>query len=134
MKIIKIVKSALCMAILLNIGTASAYSPEELEKSCKKPRFTDFNLSEYRAPSNIETHPEAEFIIKISPWADPGTIKLTAKKEPLAFTLQTTSTFHKITAKLPASLNGDYVRIDISAKAILGCDDKTGWLIKVANQ
>ena len=134
MTIIKIVKSAVYMAILLNIGTASAYSPEELEKSCKKPRFTDFNLSEYKAPSNIETQPEAEFIIKISPWADPGTIKLTAKKEPLAFTLQTTSTFHKITAKLPASLNGDYVRIDISAKAVLGCDDKTGWLIKVANQ
>ena len=134
MKIIKIVKSALCMAIIINIGTASAYSPEETEKSCKKPRFTDFNLSEYKAPSNIETQPEAEFIIKVSPWADPSSIKLTAKKEPLAFTIQSTSTFHKITAKLPASLTGDYVRIDVSAKAVLGCDDKSGWLIKVANQ
>ena len=132
MKIIKIIKSNLCLAILLNIGTASAYSPEELEKMCKKPRFTDFNLSEYKAPSNIETPPEAEFIVKISAWADPTTIKLTAKKEPLAFTIQSTSTFHKISAKLPASLNGEYVRIDVGAKAVLGCDDKAGWLIKVA--
>jgi hypothetical protein len=134
MKIIKIVKSTLCMAILLNIGAASAYSPEESEKMCKKPRFTDFNLPEYKAPSNIETPAEAEFIIKVSAWVDPTTIKLTAKKAPLAFTTESTSTFHKIKAKLPASLNGEFVRLDVSAKAILGCEDKTGWLIKVANQ
>ena len=134
MKIIKIVKSTLFMAMLLNIGTASAYSPEELEKMCKKPRFTDFNLQEYKAPINLETPAEAEFIIKVSAWADPTTIKLTAKKTPLKFTTETTSTFHKIKAKLPASLNGEFVRLDVSAKAILGCEDKTGWLIKVANQ
>ena len=128
----KIIKSTLCTAILLNIGTASAYSPEEAEKMCKKPRFTDFNLSEFKSPSNIETPAEAEFIIKISAWADPTTIKLTAKKEPLAFTVQSTSTFHKITSRLPATLNGEFVRIDIGAKAVLGCEDKTGWLIKVS--
>ena len=80
MKIIKIIKSSLCIAIILNTSIASAYSPEEAEKMCKKPRFTDFNLTEYKAPSNIETPTEAEFIIKVSAWADPSTIKLTAKK------------------------------------------------------
>ena len=134
MKIIKIIKSSLCIAIILNTSIASAYSPEEAEKMCKKPRFTDFNLTEYKAPSNIETPTEAEFIIKVSAWADPSTIKLTAKKTPIAFTTESTSTFHKIKAKLPASLNGEFLRLDVSAKAILGCEDKTGWLIKVANQ
>jgi hypothetical protein len=133
MKIIKMFKPALLLAIILYQGTAFAYSPEELERNCKKPRFTDFNLSEYLAPSNIETPPESEFIIKVSAWADPSTIQLTVKKQPLDFKLQSTSTFHKITAKLPASVNGNFVRIDISAKAVLGCSDKTGWLIKVAN-
>ena len=124
MKIIKMFKPALLLTLIFYQGTATAYSPEEQEKLCKKPRFTDFNLSEYIAPSNIETPPD---------WADPSTIKLTVKKQPLEFTVQSTSTFHKITAKLPASLNGNFARIDVSAKAVSGCSDKTGWLIKVAN-
>jgi len=127
-------KSALYITVILFNGAASAYSPEELEQACKKPHFTDFNLTEYKAPDNIEIAPESEFIIKISAWADPSSIKLTAKKQPLAFTVESNSTFHKIKAKLPASLNGNYVRIDISAQAVLGCDDKTGWLVKVANK
>lgn len=133
MKIIKIVKATLIITTLLCNGFATAYTPEESDKTCKKPKFTDFNLKEYQAPSNLETPSESEFIIKISVWADPDSIKLTAKKAPLPFTLESTSTFHKIKAKLPASLNGDFARIDVSAKSIAGCDDKFGWLIKVSN-
>jgi len=134
MKVTKMFKSALFITVVLFNGQAVAYSPEELAKACKKPHFTDFNLSEYKAPENIEIAPESEFIIKISAWADPSTIKLTAKKQELPFTVESTSTFHKIKAKLPASLNGSFVRIDVSAQAVLGCDDKTGWLVKVANK
>jgi hypothetical protein len=134
MKITKIFKSALVIAVVLFNGEVAAYSPEELEQACKKPHFTDFNLTEYKAPDNIEIAPESEFIIKISAWADPSTIHLIAKKQALAFTVESTSTFHKIKAKLPASLNGNFVRIDVSAQAISGCDNKTGWLVKVANK
>jgi hypothetical protein len=134
MKIINMFKSALLIAAVLFNGAAVAYSPEELAKACKKPHFTDFNLTEYKAPDNVEIAPEAEFIIKISAWADPGTIKLTAKKQALPFTVESNSTFHKVKAKLPASLNGSFVRIDVSAKAVLGCSNKDGWLVKVATQ
>jgi hypothetical protein len=134
MKITKMFKAALFMAVVLFNGEAAAYSPEELEQACKKPRFTDFNLTEYKAPDNIEVAPESEFIIKISAWADPTTIKLTAKKQALPFTVESNSSYHKIKAKLPASLNGNFVRIDVSAQSVLGCDDKDGWLVKVANQ
>ena len=128
------IKSALFIAAVLFNGQAAAYSPEELEQACKKPRFTDFNLTEYKAPDNLEIAPESEFIIKISAWVDPTTIKLTAKKQPLPFTVESTSTFHKIKAKLPATFNGSFVRIEVSAKAVLGCSNKDGWLVKVANQ
>ena len=127
-------KSALFIAVVLFNGAAAAYSPEETEQVCKKPRFTDFNLTEYKAPDNIEIAPESEFIIKISAWADPSTIKLTAKKQPLAFTLESNTSFHKVKAKLPASLNGNFVRIEVSAKAVLRCGDKDGWLVKVADK
>jgi hypothetical protein len=132
MRVKKMLKSALFIAVVLFYGSAAAYSPEELEQTCKKPRFTDFNLTEYKAPENIEIPPESEFIIKISAWADPSTIKLTAKKQPLPFTVESNSTFHKVKAKLPASLNGSFVRIEVGVKAVLGCGDKDGWLVKVA--
>ena len=127
-------KSALFITAVLFNGTAAAYSPEETEQVCKKPHFTDFNLTEYKAPDNIEIAPESEFIIKISAWADPSTITLTAKKLPLAFTVESNSSFHKIKAKLPASLNGSFVRIDVGVKAVLGCGSKKGWLVKVADK
>lgn len=133
MKVTKMFKSMLFIAVVLFNGVAAAYNPEELDQDCKKPRFTDFSLTEYNASDNIEVAPESEFIIKISPWANPSTIKLTAKKQALPFTVESNSSFHKVKAKLPASLNGNFVRIDVSAKAALGCDDKDGWLVKVAN-
>jgi hypothetical protein len=134
MKVTKMFKPALFIAVALFNGQAAAYSPEELEQACKKPHFTDFNLTEYKAPENVEIAPESEFIIKISAWADPSTIKLTAKKQPLPFTVESNSSFHKVKAKLPPSLNGNYVRIEVAAKAVLGCGDKDGWLVKVANK
>ncbi|MGZ8189986.1 MAG: hypothetical protein ACXWTS_02005 [Methylococcaceae bacterium] len=134
MKIIKMFKFALLIGVVLFNGVAAAYSPEETEKECKKPKFTDFNLTEYNATDNIEVAPESEFIIKISPWVDPTTIKLTAKKELLLFTVESNSSFHKVKAKLPASLTGKFVRIDVHAIAILGCDNQTGWLVKVAEK
>ena len=134
MKITKMFKSALFIAVVLFNGEAAAYSPEELEQACKKPHFTDFNLTEYKAPDNVEIAPESEFFIKISAWADPSTIKLTAKKQTLPFTVESNSTFHKVKAKLPAVLNGNFVRIEVSAKSVLGCGDKDGWLVKVADK
>lgn len=133
MKIITMCKSLVLVTALLASANAMAYSPEELDKSCKKPHITDFNLVEFKAPENLEVPAEAEFIIKFSPWADPSTIKLLAKKEALPFTIESNSSFHKIKAKLPASLNGSFARINVSVKALLGCESKDGWLVKVAN-
>lgn len=132
MTITSLVKPLFLLAALLTFGTASAYSPEESELVCKKPKFTDFNLTPFNATDNNEVPAGAEFIIKISPYVDPSTIKLTAKGEPLEFKLESNISFHKITAKLPAALSGQYARINVGAKAILGCDDQTGWLLKIA--
>jgi len=134
MKITKPFQSALLIAAILGNSSASAYSPEESDVVCKKPRFTDFNLTTYNASENIEVAPESEFYFKVSPWADPSTIKLTAKNQPLDFTVESNSSFHKVKSKIPAALTGLFVRINTSAKAVLGCDDQSGWLVKVAKQ
>jgi hypothetical protein len=134
MKFITIANRSLLVAVVLFNGVASAYSPEEAEKECKKPRFTDFNLTEYKADNVVEVAPESEFIVKISPWVEPSTIALTVKKAPVPFSIETNTSFHKIKAKLPAALTGQFARINVYAKAISGCDNQEGWLVKIAEK
>ncbi|MGZ8095239.1 MAG: hypothetical protein ACXWUD_03235 [Methylosarcina sp.] len=131
---IKIIKFALTIAALCINGAAIAYEADVEEDVCKKPKYTDFSLTEYKEPERIEVAPESEFEFKISAWADPSTIKLTAKREKIDFTVESTSTFHRVKAKLPASVTGKFARIDASVKAVLGCDEQKGWLVKIADK
>lgn len=116
---------------LLASNAGFAYEPDK-EPECKKPRFTDFNLTEYNATDNIQVNPEAEFFFKLPVTVDPTTITLSAKQRPITFTVESTSTFHKVKAKLPAALTGQFVRIDAYAKSVLGCDNHYGWLVKIS--
>lgn len=134
MTTITMFKSACVFAMVLFSATAAAYSKEDDEEACKKPQFRDFTLPEYAEPEKLEVAPESEFTIMLSPWADPKTIKLAAKKQPLEFSVESNSSFHRIKAKLPPELTGKFVRIDTSVKAVLGCTEKDGWLIKVADK
>ncbi|MGR8941020.1 MAG: hypothetical protein ACU83V_05975 [Gammaproteobacteria bacterium] len=120
------------MAILLATQTASAYEDEKTEVACKDPKFTDFTLPEYHEPEKKEVPPEAAFEFKVSAWSNPETIRLTGRDEKIPFTVESNSSFHRIKARLPASFTGKFVRINAAVKAVLGCEEKKGWLIKVA--
>ena len=128
----RIIKLTSVIAILLAAQTATAYQDEKTEVLCKDPKFTDFSLKEYIEPEKIEVPPEAPFEFKISAWSNPETIRLTGRNENIPFTVESNSSFHRIKAKLPASMTGKFVRINAAVKAVLGCEEKKGWLIKVA--
>lgn len=132
MKVTKMIKAAMFIVAVLFNATASAYSVGEVEEVCKKPQFREFSLPVYKEPEKAEVAPESEFSFMISPWADPNTITLKAKGQELDFTVESNSSFHRVKAKLPAALTGNFVRIDTSVKAVLGCGDEDGWLVKVA--
>jgi hypothetical protein len=134
MKTTKMVNPILLIAAILFTGTAFAYDPGTVEEVCKKPQFRDFSLPVYQEPEKTEVAPESEFTFTISPWTNPHTIKLTAKNQPLEFSLESNSSFHRVKVKLPVAFTGQFVRINVSAKAELGCSDKTGWLLKVADK
>ncbi|MDP1665129.1 MAG: hypothetical protein Q8L79_08365 [Methylobacter sp.] len=134
MKVTTMFSPILFIAAALFTGTANAYDPGTTEDICKKPQFRDFNLPVYKEPEKTEVPPESTFSFLVSPWAKPDTIKLTAKDQNLEYTVESNSSFHRVKAKLPAAFNGQYVRINVTAKADLGCYDKNGWLIKVADK
>lgn len=128
----RIIKCVSVLAILLAAQTATAYQDEKLEVFCKKPKFTDFTLKEYIEPEKAEVPPESAFEFKVSAWSNPDTIRLTGKDEKIPFTVESNSSFHRIKAKLPASMTGKFVRINAAVKAVLGCEEKEGWLVKVS--
>jgi len=134
MKVTKLFSPILFIIAVLFTGTVFAYESGKVDEVCKKPQFRDFNLPIYQEPEKTEVLPESTLSFMVSPWAKADTIKLTAKNQNLDFTLESNSSFHRVKAKLPATLNGQYVRINVTAKADLGCYDKQGWLIKVADK
>ncbi|MDO9140835.1 MAG: hypothetical protein Q7U38_10960 [Methylobacter sp.] len=134
MKTTHIFSPVLFIAAVLFNGTTSAYDVGKVDEMCKKPQFRDFSLPVYQEPEKTEVPPESTLSFMVSPWADPETILLTAKNKKLDYTIESNSSFHRIKAKLPAEFNGNFVRINVKATALLGCSDKTGWLVKVAEQ
>ncbi len=135
MKVTKRLKSVLLTAIMLTSGAAFAYSPDELAKECHKPKFTDFTLTEYKAPENVEVASESEFSFKVPAWTSAESIKLTVKNQAIPFTIESNSSFHKVKSKLPAEFTGKFIRLNVSAKVIDGiCHDATGWLLKIADK
>jgi len=134
MRTTKMFSPLLLIAAALLTGTASAYEPGKTEEICKKPQFREFNLPVYKEPEKTEVPPESTLSFMVSPWAKPDTIKLTAKNQNLEYTVESNTSFHRVKAKLPAALNGQFVRINARATAELGCYDQTGWLIKIADK
>lgn len=134
MKATKMFSPVLFIAAALFTGTVFAYESGKVDEICKKPQFRDLTLPVYQEPEKREVPPEATFTFLVSPWAKADTIKLTAKNQDLEFTVESNSSFHRIKAKLPAAFTGQFVRLNVTAKADLGCYDKNGWLIKVADK
>lgn len=134
MKVTTMFSPMLFIAAVLFTGTVFAYESGKVDEICKKPQFRDFNLPVYQEPEKTEVPPESTLSFLVSPWAKADTIKLTAKNEKLEYTIESNSSFHRVKAKLPAAFNGQYVRINVTAKAELGCYDKNGWLIKIADK
>jgi len=134
MKLDNIFKCLTLILVALCSVEAFAYSDDKDKEICRHPKVQEFTLPEYKAPDMKEVPPETEFTFVVSGWADPKKFKLSGKNMDIPFTVQSTETFHKVKAKLPAALTGQSVRINARIPALLGCYTTTGWLIKVADK
>ena len=111
MKLDNIFKCLTLILVALCSVEAFAYSDDKDKEICRHPKVQEFTLPEYKAPDMKEVPPETEFTFVVSGWADPKKFKLSGKNMDIPFTVQSTETFHKVKAKLPAALTGQSVRI-----------------------
>ena len=125
-------KSLILVSLIVSASFATsavAYNAGRVESGCKKPRFKTFT-PEHKA----EADPESEISFTVSGYADPTTIKATAKNIPLKLDIVDRNSFYAVSATLPAALTGKYARIHIKANNTPECKAKDGWLIKVRDQ
>jgi hypothetical protein len=134
MRVNHFVRATLAVALLSVSVGSYAYSAGEVEDTCKKPQVREFSLPTYQEPEKIEVAAESEFSFKLSEWTDPSTIKVTMKEQSVPVVIESNSSFHKVTAKIPAEYTGKFLRINLFSKAVLGCYDQEGWLVKVENK
>lgn len=133
MKIIKCFRNLLVLNAILFSSTVFAYNPGDTSKNCKSPKFRDYIPPEKTQETPVpEVEAESTIGFTVSGNADPTTIVATAKKLPLKLAIVDRNSFYKVSADLPASLNGKYARIDLKVEALGGeCYAKNGWLIKI---
>jgi hypothetical protein len=135
MRVNHFIKASFTLALLsVSVDSCFAYSAGEVQEDCKKPQVREFSLPIYQEPEKIEVASESEFSFKLSEWTDPGSIKVTMKEQVVPITVESNSSFHKVTGKIPAEYTGKYVRINLFSKAVLGCYERDGWLVKVADK
>ena len=125
-------KSLILISLIASIGftaSAFAYNSGNIDLGCKKPRFKTFT-----PPHKAEADPESEISFTVSGYADPTTIKATAKNTPLKLNIVDKQSFYAVSAKLPAVLTGKYARIHLKANNTTDCKAKDGWLIKIRDK
>jgi hypothetical protein len=134
MKPVTILKKWAIIAAVFYSYNALAYDDDKKKEACRQPKIQEFTLPEYSETNKNEAQPEEEFTFVVSGWAEPKKFKLSGKGKEIPFTVKSTETFHKVTAKLLPEFNGQTVRINARIPALLGCYSTVGWLVKVADK
>ena len=81
--------------------------------------------------NNVAVAPKSEFSFLVSKTALFPSITVKIKEEKVPVTVTTINNGFLVKGKLPASVKGSYIRVEIFAKGPNDCDKADGWLLKV---
>jgi len=96
-------------------------------------------LSAFTPPSfsqdknNVEVAPKSDFSFLISKTANSENITVKIKDEKVPISVTPISNGYLVKGKLPATIKGAFIRVNIFAKGPNNCDRTDGWLLKVGN-
>lgn len=128
----KLLKFTILVLLHLVCLKANAYSVDQKEEACRKPQFLEFNLPIYSEDNKTEVKPQSEVIFKLSPWTNPESVIISIRDQPVSYSIESNSSFHRVKFALPEQYKSTVLRINANASAMLGCGEKTGWLIKIS--
>lgn len=99
---------------------------------CTQVFFSAFTPPSFSVEkNNKEVAPKSEFSFLASKATASVTVKI--KDETVPVTRTPMNEGYLVKGKLPPSVKGSYIRLDIFAKGPNDCDKVDGWLLKVGN-
>ena len=111
----------------------SPYSPGSLDP-CTQVYFSAFKPAPFSAEkNNVAVAPKSEFSFLASKATNWPSITVKIKDEKVPVTVTAITNGHLVKGKLPDSVKGRYIRLEIFAKGPNNCDKADGWLLKVGN-
>lgn len=126
------------MLVYGNVGEVQAYeaSPggDITPDACSQVTFSAFTPPQFsQDKNNTEVAPKSEFSFHASKATFPNTITVTIKGETVPLTVAPRHDGFRVTGKIPASVKGTFIRVEISGKGPNQCERGDGWLLKVGN-
>ena len=102
--------------------------------ACAQVIFSAFTPSPFSVEkNNVAVAPKSEFSFLASKTVLFPSITVKIKEEKVPVTVTPINNGFLVKGKLPASIKGSYIRLDIFAKGSSDCDKTDGWLLKVGN-
>lgn len=138
MSLKNLLRLVLAVGVFGTVGQVWAYDASPNISSgvdaCAMVIFSAFTPPPFSVEkNNVAVAPKSEFSFLVSGTALSPSISVKIKDEKVPVTVTSLNNGFLIKGKLPATIKGSYIRLDIFAKGSNDCDKTDGWLLKVGN-
>jgi hypothetical protein len=132
-----ILSLVVAVAVSSMVGNVWAYDASPNSSStdpCNQVIFSSYTPAPFSMDSNNkEVPPKSEFSFLASKSTSSQSIKVVIKEQKIPVTVTAVSNGYLVKGKLPDTIKGTYIRVEIFANGPNQCDRADGWLLKVAN-
>ena len=133
-----ILRLVVAVGVCSTLGPVWAYDASPNISSgvdaCAQVIFSAFTPPPFSVDkNNVAVAPKSEFSFLTSKTALFPSITVKIKEEKVPITVTPINNGFLVKGKLPATIKGSYIRLDIYAKGPGDCDKTDGWLLKVGN-
>jgi hypothetical protein len=100
---------------------------------CTQVNFSAYTPEPFsQDKNNKEVPPQSEFSFLASKATSSQSITVMIKEQKVPVTVTMVSNGYLVKGKLPDTVKGSYIRVEIFAKGPNQCDRADGWLLKIA--
>ena len=125
------------LAVSSIVGSVWAYDASPNSSStdpCNQVNFSAYTPAPFsQDKNNKEVPPKSEFSFLASKATSSQSITVMIKEQKVPVTVTLVSNGYLVKGKLPDTVKGAYIRVEIFAKGPNQCDRADGWLLKVSN-
>ena len=132
--ILSLVVAMTVSSIVVDVSAYDASPNPSSTDPCNQVSFSAYTPAPFsQDKNNVAVPPKSEFSFLASKPTASQSITVMIKEQKVPVTVTVVSNGYLVKGKLPDTVKGSYIRVEIFAKGPNQCDRADGWLLKVAN-